>query len=367
MAVRTPPLLCTLPLLRTASAAALAFFLAGPATAQGTQTDTTTETQAAPAAEAVAPDTVLATVNGEPITEADLAFAPVQDQQAAATPVAERARRLATMIELRSIAAAAEAAGLANEDFERRLRAVRDQQLAAAYMRSRIDGQLTEESLRARYEREVANFDAPEEIRASHILVETEEEARAVIADLEGGADFAELAAERSTGPSGPNGGDLGYFGPGRMVPAFDEAARALEIDEVSSDPVKTQFGFHVIKVTDKRTAEAPPFEAVQDQIRQIEGREREIAEVNRLRSEAQIEIVDETLSEAMGPMPDAESAAEGDAAATDAATGDAANDNAAPSDGTTDDDASDEDASETPGEDASATPDEGDAAPAAQ
>ena len=354
-----------LPLLRTASAIALLFVLAGPTAAQSAATDSApaTETEAAPAAEAtteaapaaepVAPDTVLATVNGEPITEADLAFAPGQPQ-AGADPMQERARRLATLIELRSIAAAAEADGLADEEFERRLRAVREQQLAAAYMRSRVDGQLTEENLRARYEREVANFNAPEEIRASHILVETEEEARAVIAELEGGADFAELAAERSTGPSGPNGGDLGYFGPGRMVPAFDEAARALEIDEVSSDPVETQFGFHVIKVTDKRTAEAPPFEAVQDQIRQIEGREREIAEVNRLREEAEVEIVDETLRAAMDPAPGAENAAEGDAAAAPAAPGDAGNDNAAPSDGTADDSAS-----ETPGE--------GDAAPAAQ
>ena len=293
-------------LLGTSSAA-----LAQSAEAPAPQAPAAAEPAATPA-----PDTVLATVNGDPITEADLAFAPSREGPQSGDPRTDRAQRLATLIELRAIAAEAERQGLADDDFERRLRAVRDQQLAAAYMRGNIEGQLTDENLRARYDREIAQFEAPEEIRASHILVETEDEAKAIIEELDAGADFAALAAERSTGPSGPNGGDLGFFGPGRMVPAFDEAARALDVGAVTAEPVETQFGFHVIKVTDKRTATPPPFEAVRDQIRQIEGRERELAEVGRIRGAAEIEIVDEALREVIGEVP-----AASDADAADAAT----------------------------------------------
>lgn len=286
-------------------------------------------------------ETVLATVNGQPITEADLALAPTPQGQPPVSPEQDRARRLATLIELRAIAAEAERQGLATPDFERRIRALRDQQLAGAYMQQNVGAQLTDDTLRARYETEIAKFEAPEEIRASHILVETEGEARAVIEELEGGADFAALATERSTGPSGPNGGDLGFFGPGRMVPAFDEAARALEVGAITTEPVQTQFGFHVIKVTDKRTAEAPPFDSVRDQIRAIEGREREVAEVQRLRGEAEIEILDEELRAALEPTgtEGSETGAEGSENASD---GDASDGGAASNDG----DASNDDAS---------------------
>lgn len=105
-----------------------------------------------------------------------------------------------------------------------------------------------------------------EEFRASHILVETEEEALAIIADLEGGADFAETAKEKSTGPSGSNGGDLGWFGAGQMVPAFEAATMALAPGEISA-PVETQFGFHVILLADKRDSAAPSLEEVRDDI----------------------------------------------------------------------------------------------------
>ncbi len=100
------------------------------------------------------------------------------------------------------------------------------------------------------------------EFNASHILVESEEEAQAVIEELEGGADFAALAKEKSTGPSGANGGSLGWFGPGMMVEEFETAVAEMEPGEVS-DPVQTQFGWHVVKLNETRLPEAPEMSEV--------------------------------------------------------------------------------------------------------
>ena len=102
---------------------------------------------------------------------------------------------------------------------------------------------------------------------ASHILVETEEEAKAIIDQLKDGADFAELAREKSTGPSGPSGGSLGSFGRGQMVPAFEAAAFGMPVGSFSDNPVQTQFGWHVIQVSDKGIQEAPALDQMRDQI----------------------------------------------------------------------------------------------------
>ncbi|MEP3919185.1 peptidylprolyl isomerase [Ascidiaceihabitans sp.] len=109
--------------------------------------------------------------------------------------------------------------------------------------------------------------DAPEtEYNASHILVETKEEAETIKADLEGGADFASTAREKSTGPSGPNGGSLGWFGKGAMVPSFEAAVVELESGAIS-DPVETQFGWHVIQLNETRTKDAPKFKDVREEL----------------------------------------------------------------------------------------------------
>jgi len=125
---------------------------------------------------------------------------------------------------------------------------------------------LAEGALQEAYDAQIGAAPAEEEINASHILVKTEEEAKALVEALTGGADFAELAKENSTGPSGPNGGQLGWFGKGQMVPAFEAAALALEVGTVSA-PVQTQFGWHVIKLNEKREKPKPPMEAVEKQL----------------------------------------------------------------------------------------------------
>ncbi|MEM8802624.1 MAG: peptidylprolyl isomerase, partial [Pseudomonadota bacterium] len=104
------------------------------------------------------------------------------------------------------------------------------------------------------------------EFNASHILVETEDEAKALITELEGGADFAQLAMDKSTGPSGPRGGELGWFGLGAMVAPFEEAVATMEPGAISA-PVQTQFGWHVIKLNETRVKNAPPLEQVQAQL----------------------------------------------------------------------------------------------------
>lgn len=125
---------------------------------------------------------------------------------------------------------------------------------------------LSEEDVAAAYDEQYANAEAGDEYNASHILVETEEEAKSIKEELDGGADFAALAREKSTGPSGPGGGSLGWFGPGMMVPSFEAAVVELEPGAISN-PVQTQFGWHVIKLNETRKTEAPSLESVREEL----------------------------------------------------------------------------------------------------
>ncbi|KIC49832.1 peptidylprolyl isomerase [Tateyamaria sp. ANG-S1] len=125
---------------------------------------------------------------------------------------------------------------------------------------------LTDEAIQAAYEAKYEGVTPQEEYNASHILVETEEEAKAIKAELDGGADFAATAREKSTGPSGPNGGQLGWFGAGAMVPSFEAAVISLEVGEVS-DPVQTQFGWHVIILNETRVPDAPKLDDVREEL----------------------------------------------------------------------------------------------------
>ena len=131
-----------------------------------------------------------------------------------------------------------------------------------------FEGVITEEAVQAAYDARFTDSTPAEEYNASHILVESEEEARAVKEEIDGGAEFAAVAREKSTGPSGPNGGSLGWFGPGMMVPTFEAAVIALEVGEVS-DPVETQFGWHIITLNETRTADLPALDDVRAELEQ--------------------------------------------------------------------------------------------------
>ncbi|MDJ1016012.1 MAG: peptidylprolyl isomerase [Paracoccaceae bacterium] len=137
---------------------------------------------------------------------------------------------------------------------------------ASEVIRGVAEGATTDEALQAAYDEAFAGAEPETEYNASHILVETEEEAAAIVTELEGGADFATLAQERSTGPSGPNGGQLGWFGMGAMVAPFEKAVVAMEPETISA-PVQTQFGWHVIRLNEVRQMEAPTLDEVRDQL----------------------------------------------------------------------------------------------------
>ena len=148
---------------------------------------------------------------------------------------------------------------------------------------------LDDAAVQAAYDAEFAGFEGETEWNASHILVETEAEARELGALLEDGGDFAALAREHSTGPSGPSGGELGWFGTGRMVPEFEAAVKDMEAGQVS-EPVQTQFGWHLVKLNETRLTEAPPLEAVRPQLEERLRAEAIEAEVGRLTEAAGVE-----------------------------------------------------------------------------
>ncbi len=148
---------------------------------------------------------------------------------------------------------------------------------------------VTDEAVQAAYDAQFAEFEGEDEFDASHILVESEDEAKALKAQLDDGADFAEMAREHSTGPSGPNGGALGWFGKGQMVPEFENAVLGLEKGQIS-DPVQTQFGWHLVILNDKRKSEAPALEAVRDELAQTIQQEAIQARIDELTQQAQIE-----------------------------------------------------------------------------
>ncbi|HWV21198.1 MAG TPA: peptidylprolyl isomerase [Devosia sp.] len=277
----------------------------------------------APAAEApaaVAPETVVATVGGESITEADLSFA-AEDlaQDLAQMPAKERrAFLLRVLIDMKVMAGAAKTAGMdQTELFAQRLNYLKERALRRAYFADAIAGQVTEEAIRADYDKFVADFKPAEEIHARHILVETKEEADAIKAELDAGGDFATIAQEKSIDPgSGANGGDLGFFAKGMMVPEFETAAFALANPGDVSAPVQSQFGWHIIKLEEKRESSPPAFEQIAPQLQQQVLMRVFNEKVEELMAGVTIDVTDPELKAAMDAQDAAQaSPAEGEAA----------------------------------------------------
>jgi len=257
---------------------------------------------------------VVAIVNGSPITENDLEMAQgdLGPQFAQLPEEQKRAAALSAAIEIRLLADKADQEGLDDtEAFKNRMEFLRQRALHSAFIETNIAGEVTEEAVRARYDKEIAATPPTNEIRARHILVATKEEAEAIIAQLDAGGDFEAIAKEKSTDGAAAQGGDLGFFGPGQMVPAFEEAAFALEVGQFSKEPVQTQFGFHVIKVEDKRAQQPPTFDQVKEQVRTLLFRETYFAAVQALRDAATIDVQDPALKAALGEADDQEEEAQ--------------------------------------------------------
>ncbi|WP_245216736.1 peptidylprolyl isomerase [Neoroseomonas nitratireducens] len=238
-------------------------------------------------------DPVVARVDGEPILLSDLAAAArdLPEEVRGAPPQMLYPLLLDQMIAGRAVTAAARRAGLDREEEVRaRIRRAEEQELQQAWLSREIATRVTDEAIRARYDREIAARPAEEEVRARHILVPTETEARAALAEIRGGADFMAVAQRRSTGPGSREGGDLGFFRRGDMVPEFAEAAFALQAGQVSENPVRSPFGWHVIKVEERRRSAPPPFEEVSQAIRQQLLEAEVQAAVERARTAARVE-----------------------------------------------------------------------------
>lgn len=247
-------------------------------------------------------DPVVATVAGVEIRASELTLAEGDlDPQFARLPDQQRrVAALAAVIDIKTLARKAEAEKLdETEEFKKLMAFQRDRALHNAIFKASVVDPVSDADIKARYEKEIAAVPPEEEISARHILLKTEDEARAVIGELDSGKDFAELAKEKSTGPSAAQGGDLGFFTKGRMVPEFEAVAFTLKPGEYAKEPVQTQFGWHVIKVEERRETAPPAFEEVADQVRQVVMRERYGELIKSARSETEINVLDPDLKTA--------------------------------------------------------------------
>jgi peptidyl-prolyl cis-trans isomerase C len=251
-------------------------------------------------------DPVLARVDGNPIRMSDVqaAIADLPAELRNMPPQMLVPLLLDQMIASRALTQAARGAGLERDPVVRRqVEQAEEQALQNAYVAREVNALLTDARLRETYARIVRENPPEPEVRARHILLRTEAEARAVIGELAGGANFEELARRRSTGPGAAQGGDLGFFKRGDMVPEFAEAAFALAVGATSPEPVRSPFGWHVIRVEERRTAEPPPYEQVRDQIRQQATEEAVQAVITRVRDAARVERFNPDGSP-VGPAP---------------------------------------------------------------
>lgn len=239
-------------------------------------------------------DDVVFTLDGKKYTNRDLATASVDFvNELERTPANKRREALIEiMINTALIAKESEKEKLNETDeYKNRLEQLKTRALRNIYIRKVLHPKITEELVQEYYVNLLARFEPETEIRARHILVETAEEAKSLIKELDGGKDFAELAQAKSTGPSAPNGGDLGFFGANQMVAPFQEAASKLKAGEYSKEPVKTQFGWHIIKVEETRDSPAPNYEQVAPDLRNKIFNDLFAEKVSELRKDAKIEI----------------------------------------------------------------------------
>ena len=239
---------------------------------------------------------VVATVNGKVITEADMRFANAElGPQLGDIPENVKRRALAEyLIDNALFAEAAIATKLADDPaFEEQMQYVRRRLLREQYFEKQLKGAVSEADAKKIYDQRVAQLKPEDEVEARHILVDSEEKAKELLAKIKAGGDFAELAKENSadTG-SKEKGGMLGYFGRGQMIPEFEKAAFTMTKGQVS-EPVKTTYGWHIIKVEDRRRKPPPSFDEVKDTIMNSLAVVKAQEEAGTLRKKAKVEYVD--------------------------------------------------------------------------
>src|ERR1700757_513255 len=242
-----------------------------------------------------ADDKVLAKINGAEIRQSDVALAEEElgPSLSQMDPATKDENVLAFLIDMKIVAKAAEDKKVGDsDDFKKRLAFTRNRLLMDSLLASEGKAATTPEAMKKVYEEASKQITGEQEIHARHILVETEDEAKAIKAELDKGADFAELAKKKSKDPGASDGGDLGFFTKEQMVPEFSAVAFTLEPGKIS-DPVKSQFGCHVIKVEEKRNRKPPGFDQVKSQIETYVTRKAQADYVGKLREAAKIERMD--------------------------------------------------------------------------
>jgi peptidyl-prolyl cis-trans isomerase C len=254
-------------------------------------------------------DPVLARVNGVEIKQSDVDIADADIGQSLPQPPGDARKEaiVAYLIDVAILAQAASAKKLeTSPEYVSRLAYAKNKVLMETLLNDITKTAATEAEMKKLYDESVAKMQPEEEVRARHILVKTEAEAKDVLAKVKGGADFEKLAREISIDPSAKaNGGDLEYFSKGQMVAEFSEAAFKLDKGQVS-EPVKTQFGFHIIKVEDKRTKPLPKYDEVKEQVQAFVVRKAQAELIMKLRTEAKIENLVKKEAPAAPPAPPA-------------------------------------------------------------
>ena len=237
-------------------------------------------------------DPVVASVNGEKIFASDMTAAQAQlpPEYQKIPPSVLFGLLIDSLIDTKLSVAQARREGFDKKaEVVRRLTRIEDQVLQRAYLEEKIEEGMSEDAIKGAYEKFVAELKGGEEVRASHILVETEAQAKELIVELSGGADFFELAKAKSIGPSADKGGDMGFFKRENMVAEFADAAFALKDEETTQTPVRTQYGWHVIQVVERRKARPPLFEEVEAEVRNALTRDIGINIMKSLRAGAEI------------------------------------------------------------------------------
>jgi peptidyl-prolyl cis-trans isomerase C len=238
---------------------------------------------------------VIAKVNGQEIKQSDLTIAEEElgPSLAQMDPASRRENIIAFLIDMKIVAKAAEDKKVADSaDFKQKLSFARNRLLMDNLLATEGKSALTDDAMKKVYQEAIEKVAGEKEVHARHILLPTEDEAKAVKAELDKGADFAELAKKKSKDPGAADGGDLGFFTKDQMVPEFSAVAFALEPGKIS-DPVKSQFGWHIIKVEEKRDRKAPAFDEVKAQVSQFVVRKAQADYVTKLRAAAKIERLD--------------------------------------------------------------------------
>jgi peptidyl-prolyl cis-trans isomerase C len=242
---------------------------------------------------------VLAKVNGSEIRQSDVTLAEEElgPSLAQMDPATKKENVLAFLIDMKIVAKAAEAKKIEDrDDFKARLAFTRNRLLMDNLLAAEGKAATTDEAMKKVYDEAAKQIEGEQEVHARHILVETEDEAKAIEAELKKGADFAELAKKKSKDPGASDGGDLGFFTKDQMVPEFSVVAFSLEPGKIS-DPVKTQFGWHIIKVEEKRNRKAPDFDQVKGQIETYVTRKAQAEYVAKLRESAKVERMDQAAN----------------------------------------------------------------------